>query len=246
MLLDVSGLSVLYPGSNEGHVLHDVTFTIEEGERVALIGANGAGKSTLLLSLPGILEASEGGIVVDGSVLNKKNLPRIRQKLGLLFQDPDDQLFMPTVYEDVIFGPYNYAAGGASGKGALPTSEKEKIDAAAAAILEKLEILHLKDRMPHKLSGGEKRLAALAGILIMEPGLLLMDEPSAFLDPRARRRLIAILKTLPQACLIATHDLDMAMALCPRCLVLAGGHLRADGPSSLIINDKTLLDECGL
>jgi cobalt/nickel transport system ATP-binding protein len=243
MLLNVSGLSVLYPGSKEGYVLHDVAFTIGEGEKVALIGANGAGKSTLLLSLPGILEAAEGRIEVDGSVLSKKNLPLVRQKLGLLFQNPDDQLFMPTVYEDVVFGPYNYA--GKSGV-SVEKSERERIDEAARKILEKLEIIHLKDRMSHKLSGGEKRLAALAGILIMEPGLLLMDEPSAFLDPRARRRLIALLKTLPQAYLIATHDLDLALALCPRCLVLSGGHLRADGPSSVIINDKALLDECGL
>ncbi|MDR0382787.1 MAG: energy-coupling factor ABC transporter ATP-binding protein [Spirochaetaceae bacterium] len=245
MLLDVRGLSALYPGSNEGLALHGVTFSIGEGEKVALIGANGAGKSTLLLSLSGILEASEGKIEVDGDALQKKNLPLIRRKLGLLFQNPDDQLFMPTVYEDVIFGPLNYA-GSAAGNGSIHPSETESVDRTACGVLEKLEILHLKDRMSHKLSGGEKRLAALAVVLVMEPRLILMDEPSAFLDPRARRRLVAVLKTLPQAYLIATHDLALALELCDRCLILSGGHLRADGPARDIINDAALLDECGL
>jgi cobalt/nickel transport system ATP-binding protein len=160
-----------------------------------------------------------------------------------LFQNPDDQLFMPTVYEDVIFGPQNYAGSG----GAAPSpSDMEKIEEAALSVLEWLEILHLKDRMSHKLSCGEKRLAALAGILVMEPRLILMDEPSAFLDPRARGRLIAVLKTLPQSCIIATHDLALALELCDRCLVLSGGRLRADGQAADIINDNALLDECGL
>jgi cobalt/nickel transport system ATP-binding protein len=241
MLLDVSGLSVLYAESNEVPVLKDLTFSIGEGEKVALLGANGAGKSTLLLALLGILDAASGKIEVDGVLLEKKSLPLIRRKLGLLFQDPDDQLFMPTVYNDIIFGPQNYAENGGGGE-----AEAKKIDEDADKILEKLEILHLKDRMSHKLSGGEKRLAALASVLVMEPLLLLMDEPSAFLDPRARRRLISIIKTLPNACLIATHDLDLALCLCERCLLLHKGRLSADGAATEIINDHALLDRCGL
>jgi cobalt/nickel transport system ATP-binding protein len=241
LLLKVSGLSVLYPGTTEGHVLEDVSFSIDEGERVALLGANGAGKSTLLLSLLGILEAHSGRIEIDGVLLEKKSLPLVRSKLGLLFQDPDDQLFMPTVYDDVVFGPQNYAENGGNSP-----AEAESIAQRADRILEKLEILHLKDRMSHKLSGGEKRLAALASILVMEPRLLLMDEPSAYLDPRARRRLIALLQTLTEAYLITTHDLELVRSLCGRCLLLHKGRLRADGPAKDIINDKKLLDECAL
>jgi cobalt/nickel transport system ATP-binding protein len=241
MLLKVSGLSVMYPGSTEGHILDDVSFSVDEGERVALLGANGAGKSTLLLSLMGILEAHSGKIEVDGVLLEKKSLPFVRRKLGLLFQDPDDQLFMPTVYDDVIFGPQNYAENG--GKS---TAEAESIAKTAYDILERLEILHLKDRMSHKLSGGEKRLAALASVLVMEPRMLLMDEPSAYLDPRARRRLVALLETFKEAYLVTTHDLALAQSLCKRCLLLHKGRLRADGPAKDIINDKKLLDECAL
>ncbi|MDR1363003.1 MAG: energy-coupling factor ABC transporter ATP-binding protein [Spirochaetaceae bacterium] len=241
MLLNVSGLSVLYSGSNEDPALKDLTFSIDEGEKVALLGANGAGKSTLMLSLLGILDAAIGKIEVDGVILEKKSLPLIRRRLGLLFQDPDDQLFMPTVYDDITFGPQNYAENTGASK-----EITEKINEDADKILKKLGIAHLKDRMSHKLSGGEKRLAALASILVMEPRLLLMDEPSAFLDPRARRRLISIIESLPNACLIATHDLDMALNLCARCLLLHKGRLRADGATKDIIADKKLLDECGL
>jgi cobalt/nickel transport system ATP-binding protein len=230
----VRGLCARYPGSGEGHVLEEVSFALKDGERAALIGANGAGKSTLLLTLLGILELHSGSVEVDGERLDKTRLPLIRRKLGLLFQNPDDQLFMPTVREDVSFGPRNYGT---------PAAEADK---AALAILERLEIAHLKDRMPHKLSGGEKRLAALASVLVLEPRLLLMDEPSAFLDPRARRRLIAVLDTLPQAFIIATHDLDLALRLCPRCLLLSHGRLMADGPSAAILNDRALLEDCGL
>ncbi|MDR0582901.1 MAG: energy-coupling factor ABC transporter ATP-binding protein [Treponema sp.] len=231
-LLDVYGLSAFYPGGEESLVLEDVSFSVAEGEKIALLGANGAGKSTLLLTLMGIIEPHSGRIEVEGTVLEKKTLPLIRRKLGLLFQNPDDQLFMPTVYEDVIFGLQNNS---------VDTAGRD-----AAAILERLEITHLKDRMPHNLSGGEKRLAALASVLVMEPRLLLADEPSAFLDPRARRRLIAVLESLSQACLIATHDSGLILSLCARCMVLHSGRIRADGPAAAIIGDRALLESCGL
>ncbi|MDR3356886.1 MAG: energy-coupling factor ABC transporter ATP-binding protein [Spirochaetaceae bacterium] len=242
-LLKVSDLSVAYPGTGGGHVLEDVSFTVAEGERVALLGANGAGKSTLLLALLGIIEAHAGGIEIDGVLLEKKSLPLVRRKLGLLFQDPDDQLFMPTVYDDVVFGPRNQAEN--DGKAAEAGTEA-LIAEAADRMLAKLDILHLKDRMSHKLSGGEKRLAALASVLVTEPRMLLMDEPSAYLDPRARRRLFTLLGRLDEAFLVATHDLDLAQNLCGRCLLLHKGRLRADGPAKDIINDRSLLDECAL
>jgi cobalt/nickel transport system ATP-binding protein len=239
-LLNVTDLSVVYSGSGDSgaHVLNGVSFRAAPGERIALIGANGAGKSPLLLTLVGVIPIHDGSVTVCGVNLQKKNLPVIRRKAGLLFQNPDDQLFMPTVLEDVTFGPKNYAAE--TGK------TEEEIEDNAEAILEKLEIAHLKDRMSHKLSGGEKRLAALASILVMEPEILLADEPSAFLDPRARRRLISIFKELNQTFIIATHDIELARDLCTRTLLLHKGTIRADSFTDEILNNAALLDECAL
>jgi cobalt/nickel transport system ATP-binding protein len=154
--------------------------------------------------------------------------------VGLVFQNPDDQFFMPTVEDDIAFGPRNY--------GMDEAELKIKMD----SILEKLNISRLKERSAHHLSGGEKRLAGLAGILIMEPSLLLMDEPSSFLDPRSRRNLISVLKELPQTLLIATHDLDLAKNLCSRAILLKEGKISADGEVQKILDDSALLEECGL
>lgn len=233
-MLSLENVSVKYEGSGDRHALAEVSFSLNAGERAALIGANGAGKSTLLLALVGVLPLLGGSVKLDDAVLDKHSLPRIRREAGLLFQNPDDQLFMPTVYEDIAFGPRNY--------GLAEAEIAEKISAAMAA----LGIEHLSGRLSQQLSGGEKRLAALAGLLVLQPRLLLLDEPSSFLDPRARRRLTGILGGLPQAMLLATHDIELALALCPRGILLKEGRVLADGPLNELMQNKTLLEEAGL
>lgn len=213
-MLSVQHLSVKYNPAEEHCALRDVSFSIQDGERVALLGANGAGKSTLLLTLVGILPAAEGTVQVDELQLDRTNLPQIRQKIGVVFQNPDDQLFMPTVFQDIAFGPRNYG---------VPEAE---ITQRADEILDALGISALKNRMVHKLSGGEKRLAALAGVLIMRPSLLLLDEPTSFLDLNAAKRLSGCLRNLKQSCLITTHDLFFVENLCDRFLFLDRGELR--------------------
>lgn len=233
-MLHVRDISVQYNASDARYALRNISFSIKAGERVALIGANGAGKSTLLLALCGVLWPESGEIAVEGVALEKKTLRALRQRIGMVFQNPDDQLFMPTIYEDIAFGPRNEKLA------------EEKIEAAADEVLFKLGIPHLKNRLCHTVSGGEKRLAALAGILVTRPSILLMDEPSAFLDPRARRRLIGILGGLPETMLIATHDLDMALDLCGRVILLKEGSVHADAPAKDVLRDAALLDACGL
>ncbi|MDR0498112.1 MAG: energy-coupling factor ABC transporter ATP-binding protein [Holophagales bacterium] len=232
-MLKVTNLSVKYDLSDE-YALKGVEFTVQSGERVAVIGANGAGKSTLLLVLTGVLSHDSGGIVIDDIVLEKKTMLELRKKLGMIFQNPDDQLFMPTVYEDIAFGPRNYGS---------PEAETE---AKADEALSQLNISHLKRRLSHKLSGGEKRLVALASVLVMKPVLLLLDEPTSFLDPKARRRLIGVLDALPQTMIIATHDLDMALDLCGRVILLKEGHIHTDAPVNDALHNADLLEECGL
>jgi cobalt/nickel transport system ATP-binding protein len=237
-MLRIKNLYAEYPHSHLGHVLEDVSFEAEAGERIALLGSNGAGKSTLLLSLLGVLPVHAGSVEICGIKLEKSTQAEARARAGLVFQNPDDQLFMSTVWEDVLFGPLNYGWDKA-GEG---TSLEDK----AVLLLHTLGIGHLKDRMSHKLSGGEKRLAALATVLIMEPQILLLDEPTAFLDPRGKRVLTTILAALPQTMLIATHDTAFAEILTSRAIVLNKGGIRADGPLQSILNDDKLLEECGL
>ncbi|MDR1979791.1 MAG: energy-coupling factor ABC transporter ATP-binding protein [Synergistaceae bacterium] len=233
-MLTVKGLTVKYDASDAVCALESVDFSVESGEKIALIGANGAGKSTLLSAAVGILPPHSGQIVFDGVAVGKETLRDLRLKVGMVFQNPDDQLFMPTVYEDIAFGPRNLGLA------------EEEIETRMEGILARLGASYLKERMTHKLSGGEKRLAALAGVLIMEPSVLLMDEPSSFLDPRARRRLMEILATLPQAMLIATHDLDLALDLCQRAVLLKEGRIEADAPVEEVLSDASLLERCGL
>jgi cobalt/nickel transport system ATP-binding protein len=233
-LLNVTGVSVRYDKTDEKLALCDVGFSVEDGERAAVIGANGAGKSTLLLALTGVIELAAGAVQIDGMALCAKNLKAIRRDIGLLFQNPDDQLFMATVYDDIAFGLRSCGIG--EDETAL------RID----TLLHGFNASELKEKMTHRLSGGEKRLAALMGVLVTNPKLLLLDEPTSFLDPRQRREIINKLKSLPQTVLIATHDLDMVLDLCPRAILLKDGKIMADAPSIDILNDFKLLYDCSL
>ena len=211
-------------------VLQDISFRIEDGEAVGLIGANGAGKSTVMKLLLGLLRPSEGQILVDGEAVSRDNLAKIRRKLGFVLQNSDNQMFMPTVYEDMIFAPLNY--------GMSREEAEEKVD----AVLERLGLTELKHRHNHKISGGEKRMAAIATILAMEPAAILMDEPSAALDPYNRRIVINTIRELGQTKLITSHDLDMILDTCDRVILLSNGRIAADGPAETILHDRELLE----
>ena len=211
-------------------VLRGVSFHIAPGEAVGLIGANGAGKSTIMKLMLGLLPCTEGEIRVDGVRVEKKTLPQIRRTLGFVLQDSDSQMFMPTVYEDMMFAPRNY--------GLSKEEAEQKVD----AVLEQLGLTELKHRHNHKISGGEKRMAAIATILAMEPKAILMDEPSIALDPFNRRTVIRAINGLSMTKLIASHDLDMILDTCSRVLLLSGGQLVADGRAEDILRDRALLE----
>ena len=211
-------------------VLRDLSFRIEKGESVGLIGANGAGKSTVMKLLLGLLAPTSGEILVDGVRVEKKTLPEIRRKLGFVLQNSDNQMFMPTVYEDMIFAPLNYGLS------------REEAEQRVDAVLEKLGLQELKHRHNHRISGGEKRMAAIATILAMEPEAVLMDEPSSALDPCNRRRVINIIRELKQTKLITSHDLDMILDTCQRVILLDRGQIAADGPAEQLLRDRTLLE----
>ena len=211
-------------------VLHDMSFSIGKGESVGLIGANGAGKSTIMKLLLGLLGPDSGKVLIDGIEVKKETLGDIRAKLGFVLQNSDNQMFMPTVYEDMIFGPLNYG---------LP---REEADRRVDEVLGRLGLEYLKNRYNHKISGGEKRMAAIATILAMEPEAILMDEPTSALDPYNRRIVINTIKGLPQTRLIASHDLDMILDTCDRVILISGGRIAADGPARDILTDKELLE----
>jgi cobalt/nickel transport system ATP-binding protein len=231
-IIQVEDLHYTYPDGTMG--LNGMSFRIIHGESVALVGANGAGKSTLLLHLNGYLHARQGNVRIGDFPISPKNLKTIRRSVGMVFQDPDDQLFMPTVFDDVAFGPLN-----------LGLAEKD-VEEIVRQSLETAGVFHLVKRPPYKLSGGEKRSVAIATVLAMSPDILVMDEPTSSLDPRSRSRLIALLKTFHHTKIIATHDLDMALDLCERTIVLHRGKITADGPTSKIFQDQALLSESGL
>ena len=263
-MVTVKDLTIEYADGTRA--VENTGFSLEAGENVALIGANGAGKTSLLLSLVGVLLPKFGEIRIDEAVFNtgdfglpgdsfkqalknaantaahsltisqrtdKETLRAVRSRVGLVFQNPDDQLFMPTIYEDAAFGPRSF------GCDEIETSER------VHTALSRLGIAHLAQRSPLKLSGGEKRLAAIAAVLAMEPEYLLFDEPTAFLDPRAKRNLASILSDLPQGKLIATHDLAFAGGICSRVILLQNGKLAEDGGRE-ILSDKTKLEAAGL
>ena len=210
-------------------VVENLSFTIQKGETVGLIGANGAGKSTIMKLMLGLLSGS-GEIQVDGLPVCRDNLAEIRKKIGFVLQDSDNQMFMPTVYEDMIFGPRNYGLS------------KEETEKRVDAVLTQLGLQSLKHRHNHKISGGEKRMAAIATILAMEPEMILMDEPSTALDPVNRRTVINTINRLPQTKLIASHDLDMILDTCQRVILLSHGTIVADGDAETILRDKALLE----
>ena len=223
----VENLSYHYP---DGRVALDgVDLNIAPGERVAILGPNGAGKTTLMLHLNGVLSASSGTVEIGGMALNRKNLREIRRRVGVVFQDPDDQLFMPTVAQDVAFGPANFGVTG---------------DALAERVQAALEIVSMTehaDRSPAHLSGGQRRRAALATVLACEPEILVLDEPSANLDPVARRELAETLATLSATMVLVTHDLPYAAQLCERAIVLDSGVVVADDSVTAVLSDRELL-----
>ncbi len=231
-MIEIKNLTVVYPDGTKA--VDDLSFTVADGESVALIGANGAGKTSLLLTLAGVMNPKSGEVFVDGVRICKQNINEIRRRVGMVFQNPDDQLFMPLIYDDVAFGPRNF--------GLSETEVAAKVDAALKA----LSIEHLKDRSPLKLSGGEKRAAAIATVLSMEPTALLFDEPTAFLDPKSRRNLINVLSRLNQSKLIATHDLTFAEEACTRAVILKKGKIFADGEPRALLRDENLMEDCGL
>jgi len=221
-----------YPGGREA--LRGVSFRITHGERVALVGANGAGKSTLLLHTDGLLLPDRGRISVGGIEITRKTLSRIRQTVGLVFQNADDQLFMPTVEEDVAFGPSNMGL------------TREEIAQRVTRALEAVGAESLRHVSPHRLSGGQKKSVSIATVLSMEPAILVMDEPTSNLDPHARRQVIDLLARFDHTMLIATHDMDMIPELCPRTIVMKEGRIAADGDTMRIFGDRALVEACGL
>ena len=227
----IDDLSYTYADGTQA--LSHINLAIAAGERVALVGANGCGKSTLLLHLNGILSPQAGRITVGEYPMVKEHLQAIRNFVGLVFQNPDDQLFMPTVWEDVTFGPMNQ---GLQGKELL-----HRCHHCLYAV--GLDPEKYTSRNPDNLSGGEKQRVAIAGVLAMQPQILVLDEPTAQLDPRSRRQLIELLRQLPMTQLMATHDLDLALDLCDRTIVLSHGQLVRQGPTAQILSDQTFLQQ---
>ena len=226
-VLDVRRLAHAYP---DGHqALFGVDLRVHRGERVALLGPNGAGKTTLVLHLNGILPAGSGSVHVSGLPVGGKHLAEVRRRVGVVFQDPDDQLFMPTVRQDVAFGPANHGVRGAA------------LDARVEAALEQVGMAAYADRPPHHLSFGQRRRVAVATVLAMEPEVLVLDEPSSNLDPASRRELADILRSLEVTVLMVTHDLPYALELCPRAVILHDGQVVADGATHDLLIDPELM-----
>lgn len=232
--ISIRHLSYTYPDGTQA--LRDVNLQIEATERVALVGANGSGKSTLLLHLNGLLLPQDGTVMIGKWPMEPEFLKSIRNFVGLVFQNPDDQLFMPTVWEDVAFGPMN--------QGISQTALSDRLVQVMAAV--GLDLHHYGHRNASNLSGGEKKRVAIAGVLAMEPQVLVFDEPTAQLDPRSRRQLIELLQTLPQTQIIATHDLDLALELCDRTVVLNQGQVVFDGVTEQILSDPETLERYSL
>ena len=230
--IEARQVSYTYP---DGHAaLHDASFLITHGESVGIIGANGAGKSTLFMLLLGVLFPQTGHVLVGDVKLSQATLPGIRPHMGMVFQQSDDQLFMPTVFEDVAFGPRN--------SGLSETEIRGRVTGA----LEQVGLAGFETRAPFRLSGGEKRAAAIASVLSMQPDILILDEPTSDLDPKARRRMMGILQGFTHTKLVASHDLDLVMDICSRVIVLSAGRVVADGAGMDVLRDKALFESAGL
>lgn len=226
-VLEVTGLAFAYP---DGHqALFGVDLRVERGERVALLGPNGAGKTTLVLHLNGIHTPGAGSVRVAGTPVERRHLAEVRRRVGIVFQDPDDQLFMGTVRDDVAFGPRNAGVRGA------------ELDRRVLAALDLVGMADAVDRAPHHLSFGQRRRVAIATVLVMEPDVLVLDEPSSNLDPAARRELADVLRGLDVSMLMVTHDLPYALELCPRSVVLSDGVVVGDGPTRDVLGDAGLM-----
>ena len=230
--VDVRDLVYTYPDGFEA--LKGITLSLARGEKVALIGPNGAGKSTLMLHLNGINFPTSGSVSIGGLAVNKANIGRVRAEVGLVFQDPDDQLFSPTVYDDVAFGPVHMGLS------------KAEVDKRVTAALEVVGLAGFEQRQPYHLSIGQRKRAALATVLSMSPSVLVLDEPSAGLDPRGRRELINLFRGLEQTMLVSTHDMKLVAEVFPRTVIVDGGRIVADGPTGTILEDKDLLEAHGL
>ncbi|MDD2320158.1 MAG: ATP-binding cassette domain-containing protein [Geobacteraceae bacterium] len=231
-IVEVAQLRHVYPDGTEA--LRGVSFRITHGESVAIIGANGAGKSTLLQHLNGHLVPTAGSIRIGDFPLTRATLPEIRRTVGMVFQNPDDQLFMPTVYDDVAFGPLNLG---------LPRDEVEQ---RVREALEQVGAAMVMNKAPYHLSGGEKKRVAIATVLSMSPDILVMDEPTSGLDPCARRQLMQLLRNFNHTKIFTSHDLDMVLDICERTIVLHEGEVKADGPTREIFANDRLLAECRL
>jgi cobalt/nickel transport system ATP-binding protein len=230
--IEVEHLHFAYPDGFEA--LRGIDLVVGRGEKVALVGPNGAGKSTFMLHLNGIHEPSHGRVRIGGTTVERASLGRIRAEVGLVFQDPDDQLFSPTVRDDVAFGPLHMG---------LPESEiHDRVERALAAV----GMAGFERRIPHRLSLGQRKRVAMATVLSMDPSVLVFDEPSAGLDPRGRRELIGLLAQLPQTMLVATHDMRLVADVLARTVVMDGGRVVADGPTRDILGDVALLERHGL
>jgi cobalt/nickel transport system ATP-binding protein len=230
--IDLTNVLYTYPDGTTA--LRNLSLHIGHGEAIAIVGSNGSGKTTLLSHLNGVLFPTAGEVNIGGYPVVKETLAYIRRTVGMVFQNPDDQLFMPTVYDDVAFGPLNLG---------YPPLEVEK---RVTSALKTVGAYALKDRPPYRLSGGQKRAVAIATVLAMDPAILVMDEPTAALDPLARRQLITLLHTFSHTKIIATHDLDMVLDLCKRTIVLHNGTILADGPTLEIFRDRCILEQAGL
>lgn len=216
--------------SKDQKVLHNINLDIAASEKIALIGPNGAGKSTFILTLNGLLK-SHGNIFIHGTKLTEKTIYEIRKKVGIVFQDPNDQLFCPTVFEDIAFGPLHF------------DMEQSKISSIVTSGLEQVGLSGFEEKSSHHLSLGEKKRVSLATVLVLQPEILVLDEPSANLDPKHRRDIINMLKEWKYTTIIATHDLDLALEVCSRCIILNNGRIVANGNTKEILSNERLLQE---